>query len=101
MVRHPGDYPWSSYRGNAGTTHQPAVTPHDCWLALGEDDAERQANYRKLVEERLQQDDLDQVRHSPDKGLPTGNERFRREIERALSIRLGTRTRGRPKKDSD
>jgi hypothetical protein len=32
MVRDPGDYPWSSYRCNAGTTHDFHVTPHDSWL---------------------------------------------------------------------
>jgi hypothetical protein len=57
-----------------------------------------QANYRKLVEVHPQQDDLDRVRHSPDKGLPTGNKCFRREIERALSIRLGTRECGADQK---
>ena len=100
MVRHPGEYPWSSYRCNATTTSNPVVTPHACWLALGEDYPARRATYHKLVEERLQQDDLDHVRSSLNKGLPTGGERFRRDIERALSIRLGTGARGRPKKNS-
>jgi len=33
------------------------------------------------------------------KGLPTGNERFKSEIEQALSIKLGYGKRGRPRKD--
>jgi len=34
-------------------------------------------------------------------GLPTGNHRFRREIESALAIRLGHGKRGRPRKAAD
>jgi len=101
MTRHPGDYPWPSYQCNANGEYNPLVTPHDCWLALGTDDPERFAAYRALVDERLLQDDLDHIRQSTNKGLPTGNDRFRQEIARALSLRLGTGVRGRPGKVAD
>jgi putative transposase len=77
------------------------ITPHDCWLALGGNDRERALAYRALVDLRMAQDDLDHIRHSLKTGLPTGNDRFRREIESALAIRLGHGKRGRPRKVAD
>jgi len=81
--------------GNPDTT----LTPHDCWLLLGEDDSGRRAAYRALFRETLDQLDIDRIRHGINTGLPTGNDRFRREIERALSIRLWQGKRGSPKKN--
>ncbi len=98
MVRHPADYPWSSYHCNANGSPVAPVTPHDCWLLLGEDDATRMAAYRALFREGLDQSDIQRIRDSLNTGLPTGNDRFRREIEKALSVRLGQGKRGRPMK---
>lgn len=33
----PADYPWSSYRANAGGAFDPLLSPHPCYLALGPD----------------------------------------------------------------
>jgi len=41
------------------------------------------------------------IRHSMNTGLPTGNKRFRREIESALSARPGTGQCGRPGNNKD
>jgi putative transposase len=98
MVSHPADYPWSSYQCNALGKPAAPVTPHDCWLLLGEDDATRRAAYRALVRDTLDRLDIERIRHSINTGLPTGSDRFRREIEKALAIRLGQGKRGRPKK---
>jgi putative transposase len=77
------------------------ITPHDCWLLLGESDEERVAACRGLFNEKLNQSDIDSIRQSVDTGLPTGNDRFRREIEQALSIKPGYGKRGRPSKAQD
>jgi putative transposase len=98
MVRRPEDYPWSSYRCNATGEPDSLITPHDCWLTLGGNDDERTAAYRELVNERMTQSDLDHIRNCIDTGLPTGNDRFRNEIEHALAVKLGTGRRGRPRK---
>jgi len=98
MVNHPADYPWSSFRYNAMGQSDTLITPHDCWLLLGESDEERVAAYRDLFNEKLNQSDIDSIRQSVGTGLPTGNDRFRREIEQALSIKLGHGKRGRPSK---
>lgn len=101
MVKHPADYPWSSYRCNAMGEANTLIIPHDCWLLLGDNDEARMAAYRALFNERLDLPDIDCIRQSVDTGLPTGNDRFRREIEQALSIRLGHGKRGRPSKSKD
>ena len=101
MVRHPGDYPWSSYGYNALGKPDKPVTPHDCWLLLGEDDTARREAYRGLLRDTLDQLDVEHIPHCINTGLPTGNDRFRREIEKTLSIRLGQGQRGRPRKNKE
>lgn len=98
MVRHPADYPWSSYRYNANGNPAAPVIPHDCWLELGADNSSRQAAYRALFRESLEPSDIARIRDSLKTGLPTGNDRFRHEIEKALPVRLGHGKRGRPAK---
>ena len=99
MVSHPADYPWSDHRYNALGKTNTSITPHDCWLLQDEDDSARREAYRGLFQVGLDQMDLEHIRHSINTGLPTGNDRFRREIEQALSIRLGQGKRGRPSKN--
>jgi len=51
-----------------------------------------------LFRDALDQHLIKYIRYSVDKGLPTGNDRFRREIEQALAVKLGNGRRGRPRK---
>ena len=97
MVRHPADYRWSSYHCNGLGKPDTLISPHDCWLLLGEDDQARIATYEALCKDVLEQADIEHIRHCVNTGLPTGNDRFRRDIEKSLSIRLGQGKRGRPR----
>lgn len=101
MIRRPGDYSWTSYHDNALGRSTGMITPHDCWLLLGEDDTARRDAYRDLFREKLEHQDIAHIRESIWTGLPTGNDLFRREIEKALSIKLGHGKRGRPKRTRD
>ena len=47
----------------------------------------------------LDQHELDAIRHGIAKGLPTGSDVFRANIEQALSVTLGSGKQGRPRKD--
>lgn len=98
MVKYPEDYPWSSYHFNATGKSDPTVTPHDCWILLGKDDETRTEAYRALFNDKLNQEDISHIQQSINTGLPTGNDRFRQEIEQALSVKLGQGKRGRPRK---
>ena len=101
MVAHQADYRWSSYHCNALGKPDISITPHDCWPGLGEDDTSRMTTYQGLFSEPLRRADIDHIRNSARTGLPTGNNRFREEIEKALSCRLGYGKRGRPRKATD
>ena len=98
MVKHPSEYPWSSFKSNALGKPSSLLTPHESWLTLGGDGKSRLLNYQRLFEEVLEPSQIDEIRYGLRKGLPTGNSRFKRQIEEALSIKLGTGKRGRPKK---
>ncbi len=64
-------------------------------------DYPRRAAYTGLFREALNQHLIRHIRDSVDKGLPTGNDRFRREVEQALAVTLGNGQRGRPRKTPD
>ena len=98
MVRHPEDYRWSSFRSNTSGESNSLVTPHESWLELGRNNAERKHAYLSLFDDALEQHWINDIRYGLGKGLPTGNEIFKSEIELALVIKLGSGKRGRPGK---
>lgn len=53
IARHPGDYPWSSYRANADGLEDPIIREHGTYAALGRSVAVRRAAYRDLVDQAL------------------------------------------------
>lgn len=98
MVGHPANYRWSSYHHNATGRYEYPISPQAQWLALGSDSDERRLRYRRLMEEDIDNDQLQSIRYATLKGIPTGSDRFRREVESALARKIGTGRRGRPRK---
>lgn len=80
MVRDPGDYLWSSYRAHAFGTPIELWTPHGLYNDLGANPADRQAHYRKLMEQALAGEVVAKIRHCINKGLVLGSERFREQV---------------------
>jgi putative transposase len=97
IVSHPSGYRWSSYRQNAISLDDYPIQPHVEWLALGANAGERRVQYRCLVDEGVSQKQLESIRYATRKGVPTGSDRFKSEIESALARRIGNGRRGRPK----
>jgi len=97
MVKHPSDYRWSSFNANAFGESSCLITPHESWTALGGNNKTRLLNYQNLFEKPLEQQQLSEIRYGLKKGLPTGSNRFKRQVEEALSIKLSDGRRGRPK----
>jgi len=97
MCKAPENYRWSSYGVNALGHFNPGIQPHEQWLALAATDIDRHANYRLLVKEGIDQSMLEKIRYCVQKGLPTGSDQFKSEIEDALDRRLGNGRRGRPR----
>ena len=46
MVKHPGDYAWSSHRCNAWGEVNELITPHDLYMQITQEDVTRQHGYR-------------------------------------------------------
>lgn len=64
------------------------IRPHAEWLAPVCAPAERRAGYRRLVEQGVIREQLEATRYAARKGAPPGSQRFTREIETALGLRL-------------
>jgi putative transposase len=96
MVGLPADHRWSSYRANALGEVNPLVSPHPIFLALGADGSERRAAYRALFGAQIEPGLLQDVRACLQTGTPLGNDRFRRQIEQRLGVKVGYSARGRP-----
>jgi putative transposase len=96
MVVQPSDYIWSSYQINALGKESELCTPHDCYLALGRDAAQRQANYRELFQSHVDGELLESIRLAVNKGFVFGNSRFAEEIEYLTGRRMAASKVGRP-----
>ncbi|MEO8754758.1 MAG: transposase [Casimicrobiaceae bacterium] len=97
MVRDPADYQWTSYRANGLGRRDELLTRHGVYMALGNEDAARQAAYRELFRHELDREVVGDIRIALDRGNPLGNSRFREAIERALGRPCVARPRGRPR----
>lgn len=97
IARGPEEYPWSSYRCNAAGKPSSLVTPHPVFLSLAATAAERRESYRQLVQEGLDDDLSGEIRQALRKGLPSGDEGFRRRIASSLNRPLGSGRLGRPR----
>ena len=98
MVGDASDYKWSSYRSHALGQGNELIQDHPCYLALGATDQSRQAAYQALFRHQMDEALLTEIRNSVNSGTALGSERFKDEIEAALSrsVRLGQP--GRPRK---
>jgi putative transposase len=72
LVRHPDDYPWSSYRQNARSITRGFLNPHAAYLALAEDEAKRGAKYRELCDVPLTPKMLEDLRRATRRGYAAG-----------------------------
>jgi putative transposase len=98
MVQDPGAYPWSSYRWHAYGQHDPAITDHALYLALGTTMQERQTAYRALFQHHLDENVVQEIRATLHQGRVLGTERFKDAIEVALTRRVRPGKPGRPRK---
>jgi putative transposase len=85
MVLQPGDYPWSSFRQNAGGEPSGLVTPHRLYESLGGTARSRARAYLALFDTEIDDDTLQQIRLHANKCRALGSDAFRD----ALAARLG------------
>ena len=96
MVRHPGDYRWSSYAANARGAADPLVMPHPVYLALRGTTPERLSAYRRLCDRAIGKDDLTAIREAANSGTALGNEAFKDWIEAVIPCQARKQKTGRP-----
>jgi putative transposase len=98
IVRHAGEFPWSSYASNAGGEPNGLLVPHPLYLGLGRTPPDRGAAYRGLVAAGVADDDLSRIRESAAKCRALGRESFCTELEARLDRPIAPRLQGRPKR---
>jgi putative transposase len=72
------------------------LSEHPLYRALGRSAAERQRAYRELFRAKLADDVLDAIRTATNGGWALGDERFKRQIAKALGRRVSPLPKGRP-----
>lgn len=98
MVRHPSDYPWSSYHHNARGEPDALITPHLEYRRLGKTKEDRQAAYRQLFKHRIPEQAMKEIRDTTNKAWVLGSDRFRQRIQKLLERRVEPRARGGDRK---
>lgn len=72
LVADPAQYRWSSYRCNAQGHADPLVTVHELYVALGQDAGSRQAAYRALFANPLDESAIAEIRDATNKAWVLG-----------------------------
>ena len=98
MVMQPWEYPWSSYRFNAGLDSSIFLAPHPEYTKLGLTPEERAAKYRTLFRDPPTESDIAEIRHAINSGSAFGSAEFLRDLEERLGRRATAQVRGRPKR---
>lgn len=98
MVRHPGEWPWSSYAINAAGLPTAPLTGHSVYLGLGRDPAMRGTVYRSLFEQEIRCEDLEAIRSSIQMNRAFGSEEFIDALEARLNRPVAVTTHGGSRK---
>jgi len=100
MVKHPVDYPWTSYFENTGVKKQNITKRHSIYDRLGLDTKSRQTAYKALFDLQLPPALLNNIRQASEFSMPIGSADFQRQIEEAVGRELGYAKRGRPRSET-
>ena len=98
IVRDPGDYRWSSFRGNTGLESIDWLRPHVEYLRLGCSNELRTAAYRELFNTGITLEDVHSIRLHVNKDCVLGGERFQAAIAAMLERRTHVERVGRPRR---
>jgi len=98
MVSQPWEFPWSSYRHNAGLDSSILITAHRRYTELGPTHADRTARYRSYFESPPTESELAEIRHAINSGSAFGSSQFLSDLELRLGRRARARSRGRPRR---
>ncbi len=88
MIKHPGEYRWSSYHCNALGRQDGIITPHPLYKQLGSDAGMQQSVYRELFAGHIDEAEMRSLRKGTNTGAVIGNDRFREGIEAIIERRV-------------
>lgn len=77
---YPGQYRWSSYRGNAEGKADDILTPHALYLSLGQEAVVRRQAYRDLFLDSLEPGRIDNIRRATNADFAVGDQAFLRGL---------------------
>jgi putative transposase len=100
LVRHPGEYRWSSYHANADGSPDDLVEAHEVYRRLGQSEEHRRSIYRQLFDTELHDVEVDTIRQATNRNWALGNDRFKERIEALSGRRSDPLRKGRPFKAS-
>ncbi len=94
------DYVWSSAAHHLGRRRDPLVLDHALFWALGNTPFEREAAWRRWLEQGVPADEARRLMDSAHKGWPLGGARFLHQLGERTERPLLPRKRGRPLRKS-
>jgi putative transposase len=97
IVRHPSEYPWSSFRCNALGLPDRLVKKHETYRRLGITEATRRRVYSAFFDQVIDPAEAALIRNAVQCSMPTGDGRFITQLEKALNRTVGYECRGRPR----
>lgn len=97
LVKDPADYAWSSYRANTMGQAVKMWTPHENYLALGNNQERRQMAYQHFFTEDMGRELITDIRGALNTGLVLGDDHFRRQVAQLTGQAQKHKKRG-PKK---
>jgi putative transposase len=98
LVAVPQDYPWSSAAHHTGLRADAAITEHRRYWLLGNTPFEREASYRRLLEQPLPPMVEDRLAQASLKGWAVGDAAFIRSLGEQTARRVTPLPRGRPRR---
>ena len=100
IVKEPGDYKWSSYRFKIGDSDTYQLLDKDpLYIDLGEEEKERQVNYKKWFEKSIPPEEWNLIRKAVNKSGIFGNIQFKEKLEELMGRSFDVRDKGRPVKN--
>nr|WP_319394713.1 hypothetical protein [uncultured Desulfobacter sp.] len=100
IVKHPGEFRWSSYGYNGQGEKSALIKPHLLYHELGGTEEDRRSAYRELFRHNLDPGEIDQIRKATNGNFALGAKRFQDEISEMLGRRVIPGKAGRPKKQT-
>ena len=99
LVDKPKEYPWSSYAHNALGQADEMISAAREYQQLDDSSSARSKAYRKLCQQKMDPQQVQEITESALKGWVLGDSRFARKIEKLSGRRATQLPRGRPRKE--